>query len=236
MNDLYILKVLFEVRYPHAAALFDCRGKIANRWRGTSDLTEWQISNNQVVIHNKSNATLLRVGIRNAVMTMEFPESYEGFVDQAAEFMADILEELSVQKLNRVGLRLIQVAERRQFKNLVTKMRKALFTMSGSQWNIVGGTPDDIAFPLTLSIGEYRANFKISPINKDQMIREYLESEAAIDQAPKVALCVDFDLYQSDLKWAHKMYPGKLREYLTDAGDKIIKISADFVNHYGGFE
>lgn len=236
MNDLYVLKILFEVRYPHAAALFDCRGKIANRWQGVSDLTEWQISNNQVVIHNKSNATLLRVGIRNAVTTMEFPESYEEFVGQASDFMADTLDKLDVQKLDRVGLRIIQIAERRQFKNLVTKMRKALFTMSGSQWNILGGPPDDIAFPLTLSIGEYRANFKIGPINKDQLMREYLESEAAKSQAPKTALCVDFDLYQSDLKWLPKMYPEKLQEYLIDSGDKIIKISGDFVNHHGGFE
>ncbi|MEK7310895.1 MAG: hypothetical protein AAB382_02880 [Chloroflexota bacterium] len=235
MNDLKIWKAILEIRFPAAASIFDSRGKIAAKWQWTSDFSEWQISNNQVTIHNKANTTFLRAGFRNVVIVMEMPQNYKAFLNQALDFSTWTLDTLQVKKAERIGLRLIQIAERKHFKLLVSTMRQRLFRLSDEDWSVIGGHPEDIGLPLTLSLGENKANFSLGPMKKEQLV-DLFESSEVKDKLPLVALFLDFDLYQHDPKALIELSQESLSLYLKSGGEQILDLSAKFVSRFGGFE
>jgi hypothetical protein len=235
MSDLEIWKAIWEIRYPASALLFDKRGEIATKWQWKSDLTEWRISNNQVTVHNKSNSSFLRAGHVAIVVVVEQPTSYKDFCEQAANFSIDTLELLKIHKIDRIGLRLLQLAERKSFKTLVAKMRKDLYKLNDDDWGVLGGYPEDIAFHLTLNFGDTRANFKLGPMEQEQLSMHF-ESDNIKSKLPSASLFLDFDLFRVEPKLYPKSYRKDLREFLQSGGEKVLQMSADFVDRYGGFE
>ncbi|MFZ5821148.1 MAG: hypothetical protein ACOYYJ_14735, partial [Chloroflexota bacterium] len=170
MADLKIWKIVFEIRYPAAANLFDNRGKIAAEWQWKSDLSEWRISNNQASVHNKSGTTFLNAGFKTTSIVMELPESHAQFSNQALEFSTWVLDLLQLKKIDRVGLRIIQLSKKQHFKLLVTKMREKLLALSDDDWKSLGGYPEDVGLPLTLTLGENKANFTLGPMKSEQLV------------------------------------------------------------------
>jgi hypothetical protein len=235
MSDIKIWKAIWEIRYPASATLFDKRGEIATKWQWQSDLTEWRIGNNQVTIHNKSNSTFLRASYFSIVVVMEDPKNFRDFCKQASDFSTDTLESLNIRKLDRVGLRLIQLAERQKFNVLVTKIRKHLYKLNDDDWDVLGGYPEDIGFPLTLNLGDNKANFNFGPMERGQLAMHF-ESEEVKNKLPSVALFLDFDLFQPEPKLFPKSYRKEIREFLKSGGEQIQRISSDFVGRFGGFE
>jgi hypothetical protein len=234
MNDLKIWKMIWEIRYPATATLFDSRGKIAAKWQWTSDLTEWRISSNQVSIHNKTNTTFLNAGFRNTSIVVELPENYRAFSTLASEFSAWVLETLQVKKIERVGLRIIQIAKRQHFKLLLSKMRENLFALTDDDWNILGGQLEDISMPLTLAFGSNRANFNIGPMRVEQLAT-FFEAKEVKDKLPSVALFLDFDLYRIDPEFSPETFREQLNDFLKSGSDQILGISGKLVDRYGGF-
>lgn len=235
MNDLKIWKIVFEVRYPAAALLFDNRGAIASKWQWTSDLTEWRISNNLVTLHNKSNTTVLNTGFKQTSVVMELPESSALFCNRASEFSSWVLDTLRIKNIERVGLRFIQVAKRQHFKLLVSKMRENLFNMREDEWALLGGPPEDIAVPLTLALGENKANVTLGPMKAEQLT-DFFESAEVKSKIPEVALFFDFDLYRSNPDFSSDSYEEKIGSFLKTGSQQIIEISSQFVEKYGGFK
>jgi len=235
MTDLKIWKIIFDIKYPAAANLFDNRGKIATKWQWTSDLTEWRISNNQVSIHNKSGTTFLNAGFKNTSVVMELPESHAQFSNQASEFSTWVLDLLEVKKIDRVGLRFIQLAKKQHFKLLVTKMREKLIALSEEDWASLGGLPEDIGLPLTLSLGDNKANFTVGPMKSDQLAN-YFESNDVKGKLPSVAVFLDFDLYRSGPNFSSDTRSKEISEYLKSGSQQILDISDKFLARYGGFK
>ncbi|MBN2115393.1 MAG: hypothetical protein JW730_02415 [Anaerolineales bacterium] len=235
MTDLKIWKIIFDIRYPAAADLFDNRGKIAAKWQWTSDLTEWRISNNQVSIHNKSGTTFLNAGFKNTSVVMELPESHIQFSNQASEFSTWVLDVLEVKKIDRIGLRFIQLAKKQHFKLLVTRMREKLLALSEEDWEYLGGHPEDLGLPLTLSLGDNKANFMVGPMKSDQLAN-YFESPDVKGKLPSVAVFVDFDLYRSEPSFLPNSRSKEISEYLKSGSQQILDISEKFLARYGGFK
>jgi hypothetical protein len=235
MTDLKIWKIIFDIKYPAAANLFDNRGKIAAKWQWTSDLTEWRISNNQVSIHNKSGTIFLNAGFKNTSVVMELPESHVQFSKQASEFSTWILDLLEVNKIERVGLRFIQLAKKQHFKLLVTKMREKLLALSEEDWEILGGHPDDVGLPLTLSLGDNNANFTVGPMKSDQLTN-YFEAKDVKAKLPSVAVFLDFDLYKSEPNFSPNSRSDEIGEYLKAGSQQILDISEKFLAKHGGFK
>jgi hypothetical protein len=235
MTDLKIWKIIFDIRYPAAANLFDNRGKIATKWQWTSDLTEWRISNNQVSIHNKSGTTFLNAGFKNTSVVMELPESHTQFSNLASEFSTWVLDLLDVKKIDRVGLRFIQLAKKQHFKLLVTKMREKLLALSEEDWESLGGHPEDIGLPLTLSLGDSKANFTVGPMKSDQLAN-YFESNDVKRKLPSVAVFLDFDLYKNEPNFSLGTQSKEISEYLKSGCQQILDISDKFLARYGGFK
>jgi hypothetical protein len=235
MTDLKIWKIVFEVRYPAAANLFDNRGKIAAKWQWKSDLTEWRISNNQVSIHNKSGTTFLNAGFKNTSVVMELPESHAQFSNQASEFSAWVLDLLQIEKIDRIGLRFIQLSERQHFKLLVTKMRGNLFALGEDDWESLGGYPEDIGLPLTLTLGENKANFNLGPMKSDQLVN-FFEASDVKGKLPSVAVFLDFDLYREEPNFSQKTRSKEISDYLKVGSQQILDISEKFLSRYGGFK
>lgn len=235
MNDLKVWKAIFEVRFPATASLFDKRGAIATRWQWQEDFTEWQISNNQVTIHNKPNTKFLRVGLGNAVTICEEPEGLQAFKERAEDFTCGILDLMQPKQIERVGLRVIRLATRKHFKLLASNMRKRLFTLTDDDWAIVGGPPHDLAFPLILSFGEDKANFMIGPMLKEQLV-SYFDSTEVKDKLPESVLFVDFDMYRENLSVAEAEQRAFLHQFIHAACDKAISTGDAFVDRYGGFQ
>jgi hypothetical protein len=235
MTDLKIWKIIFDIKYPAAASLFDNRGKIATKWQWTSDLTEWRISNNQVSIHNKSGTTFLNAGFKNISVVMELPENQVQFSNQASEFSTWVLDLLEVKKIGRIGLRFIQLAKKQHFKLLVTKMREKLLALSEEDWESLGGYPEDIGLPLTLSLGDDKVNFTVGPMKSDQLAN-YFESTVVKEKLPSVAVFLDFDLYRSEPNFSLDTRSKEINEYLKSGSQQILDISEKFLARYGGFK
>jgi hypothetical protein len=235
MNDLKIWKMVWEVRYPASASLFDNRGAIASKWQWTSDLSEWRISNNQVSVHNKNGSTFLNAGFKVSSVAMELPESTLAFCNQAVEFSSSVLDTLKVEKLERVGLRLIQIAKRKHFKLLVNKMRKSLFGLSDDDWKIFGESPVDIGFPLTLTLENASANFNLGPMRVEQLTN-YFESKEIKEKLPATALFVDFDIYKNDPEFTRNNYHREFSDFLSKGTKRILEITNTLMDRYGAFE
>lgn len=235
MNDLKIWKMVLEVRYPAVAALFDSRGKIATKWQWTSDLSEWRISNNQATIHNRNNTTFLNAGFKNSSVVMELPENSGVFNNLAADFSSWLLDTLNIKKIERVGLRIIQIAKRPHFKLLASKMRQNLFGLSDSDWQIFGGHPDDIGFPLTLTFNENNANFNLGPMRAEQL-SNYFEAKEVKERLPASALFMDFDFYRNEPNISQGDYHRSFSEFLKLGTNQISEISDKLMDRYGAFK
>ena len=235
MTDLKIWKIIFDIKYPAAASLFDNRGKIATKWQWSSDLSEWRISNNQVSIHNKIGTTFLNAGFKNTSVVMELPESHTQFSNQAVEFSTWVLDLLQIKKIDRVGLRFIQLSKKQHFKLLVTKMREKLFALDEDGWESLGGYPEDISLPLTLVLGDNRANFTLGPMKSDQLAN-YFESKDVKGKLPSAAVFLDFDLYREEPNFSQKTCSKEISDYLKVGSQQILDISEKFLSRYGGFK
>ncbi len=235
MSNLELWKAIWEVRYPATASLFDKRGAIATRWQGHLDLTEWQIAPNRVKIFNKSNTTVLRVGHLALGVVAEKPARYNEFCELASGFSTYILEMLNIGKIDRIGLRLIQIVERKSFKALVSKMRKRLYNLQDEEWKVLGGYPEDIGLPFTLKLAENMANFSLGPMRREQL-EGFFESKEIKEQLPATVLFLDFDLYRASPKITLKAREKDLKEFLKSGGEQILDMSANFVEQCGGFE
>jgi hypothetical protein len=235
MNDFKIWKMVWDVRYPATSMLFDNRGKIASKWQWTSDLSEWRISNNQVTIHNKANTTSLTAGYRNSSVVMELPKNTSEFNSIAADFSAYVFDTLQPKKIERMGFRIIQVAKRAHFKLVASKIRENIFGLSEADWQIFGGPPVDIAFPLTLAFGEDKASFTLGPMKVEQL-SDYFEADEVKKSLPKVALFMDFDFYNDTLE----AYPSdslkSFSDFLNTGTRQIKEISDKLMDRYGAFQ
>ncbi|MFZ5923018.1 MAG: hypothetical protein ACOYY3_18400 [Chloroflexota bacterium] len=235
MTVLKIWKIVFETRYPASANLFDNRGKIAAKWQWTSDLSEWRISNNQVSVHNKSGSTFLNAGFKNTSVVMELPENPTQFSERALEFSTWVLDLLQIENIDRVGLRIIQLAKRQHFKLLVSKMREELFKLGEEDWASLGGHPEDLGFPLTLALGEYKANFTLGPMKSEQLANLF-ESSDVKSKLPSAAVFLDFDLYKNEPNFPPETRSKNLGDFLKSGNQQILDISDKFLARYGGFK
>jgi hypothetical protein len=165
---------------------------------------------------------------------VELPENYRAFSTLASEFSAWVLETLQVKKIERVGLRIIQIAKRQHFKLLLSKMRENLFALTDDDWNILGGQLEDIAMPLTLAFGSNRANFNIGPMRVEQLAT-FFEAKEVKDKLPSVALFLDFDLYRIDPEFSPETFREQLNDFLKSGSEQILGISGKLVDRYGGF-
>jgi len=235
MNDLKIWKMVWEVRYPAASTLIDNRGKIAAKWQWMIDLSEWRISNNQVTIHNKNNTTFLNAGFKGSSVVMELPENSAAFISLATDFSSWLLDILNITKIDRIGLRIIQIAKRPHFKLLTSKIRQSLFGLSDADWQIFGGAPDDIGFPLTLTLGEKMANFNLGPMKTEQL-SNYFEAKEVKERLPATALFMDFDFYRNEPDIPQIDYHKSFLDFLKTGTNQVSEISDKFMDRYGAFK
>jgi len=235
MNDFKIWKMVWEIKYPASSLLFDSRGKIAFKWQWTSDLSEWRISNNQVTIHNKSNTISLTADYKNSTVVMELPKSAVEFNSLAADFSAYILDTIQPKKIDRMGLRIIQIAKRPHFKLLSSKIRENLFKLNESDWQVFGGPPADVAFPLTLELDENKANFMLGPMQTEQL-SEYFVADEVKKRLPKTALFMDFDFYKEDPEISQTDNLKSFNDFLNKGTHQIKEISDKLMERYGAFQ
>lgn len=234
MNDLKIWKATTEIRYPASASIFDNRGRIASKWQWTTDLSEWRISNNDVTIHNKSLTSSFRAGYQNAAVIMEQPANIKEYAKQASDFLSSTLEILCVSKITRIGFRVLQIAERKHFKLLKNKIKEQIYSISDEAWNSLGGNPEDLALNLTLDLGEYKANFLLGPMQKEQL-SDFFESIDTKEKLPAVSLFLDFDIYNNNPGWSPNSYGTELAKFIEQGIETIKTISDNFLTINKGF-
>lgn len=236
MSNLKTWKVIYEIRYPAASLLFDNRGKIASNWQWQFDLSEWKIGNNQVTIHNKKNTKILEAGFKNTTITIDDPGSLPEYQKLATDFLSNTLELLQVKKIERIGMRYILAARYQQFKPLLNKMKNSLFSLNNDDWGVFGDEIDDIGFPLTLSFADgLKANFRMGPMKNDQL-QSYFDSEDIKKRVPQVAIFIDFDLFKSSPNFNSEKYNQEIKDFIAKGNDKIIEISGNIIQRFGGFK
>jgi hypothetical protein len=235
VSKLQVWKAIWQVRYPAAALLLDHRGAIADRWHNHSDLTEWKINHNTVRVHNRSQTVYLSADHRACSVVVEGPEAYEQFAADALAFTFETLEMIKVRKLERIGLRIMQIEPRDSFQKLCGTMRRRLYKLSEEQWNVLGGYPRDVGLHLVLVDGDSRINWSMGPMEQDQLLPQF-ESEEIQKRLPKVSLFLDCDYSLEEPGYSAKALEKELGRYLHDGVRRIHELTHAFVDQFEGFE
>ena len=235
MSDLKIWKAILQINFPSSASLFDNRGKIATTWQHKHGLTEWRVAQNQVDVHNKALTRALVVNHRSISAIEELPESYDEFSQLAGDYSSSTLNVLGVRKIERAGLRLMFVAERKNFRSLVNKMKKGFYKLDDEAWGFLGGDPADVGLHLVLNLGDGRANLSLGPMEKIELERQF-ESEEAKKAIPEVSLLADIDFFYREPKWHPKSYRKQIGLFLEDGKNEVQEMVNRFVDHFGGFQ
>lgn len=234
MGDLKTWKLISEIRYPAAARLFDHRGEIAARWQ-QGDLSEWAISRNSVSIYDTELKTTLNASHQKAGVIQELPTNFSSYSTLSTNFYSHLIGKLKIKRIERIGLRILQVAERKDFSGLLRNMAGQLYALNNEHWAPLGGLPEDIGMPLTLRLGENRANFKIGPMERKQLA-EQLTSDVAKEELPPAFVFIDFDLFKEEPQFHSKQLKTNILTFLEKGESEIIRASSEFLKLFGGFE
>lgn len=232
MNDLKLWKYILEIRHPASSLFFDNRGKIANRWQWTNDLSEWRISNNQLTVYNRENSTFLNAGFKNISVSMELPENLNSFCSLAAEFSSYVIDLLELKNIQRIGYRMIQIAPRKHTKLLTNTIRKNVFGLTDEDWNIFQGPPVDLAFPLVFQLEQSMLNFNIGPMAIEQLSGHF-ESQEVKNKLPKVAFFMDMDAFQINPDLNISESKSYISEFIKTSANVIDDISLKVMERYG---
>jgi hypothetical protein len=236
MSDLKIWKATCEIEYPAAALIFGQRGDIAAKWQWTQggELSEWLISNNQVILHNLSRTILLTAQFKKSRASLEQPRSYRTFSKIAEDFLSSTLDSLEVKKIDKISLRIIYLAERDDFRALVHAIRRNLYKMTRAQWEPLGGYPLDVGLHLVLRLGKDRVNYQLGPMNQVEA-RKLFESDETKDKVPANVLYLSYDLYREkpSVGAEHRDF---VSEFLASSEERIRTSAFGFVSLFGGFE
>lgn len=235
VDDLKTWKAIWQVRYPPAALLMDHRGALAGRWQHKKeDLTEWLIANNQFKVHDLANMLLLQADLRSVTIVVESVERQNLFAELATEFTFDVLDTLDVKRIERVGLRLLQVAERANFKAMCHQIRRGFYRLTDDEWQVFGKEPDDVGLSLVFRYEERTLNWNFGPMAKSQL-ETYFDSTAVKQSLPETSIFIDCDLYQPDPKFHRKEFKKELARYMESGMEQITGLTARFMGQYGGF-
>lgn len=236
MSDLKLLKAIWQIRFPPAASLFDNRGKIASRWQDPrGELSEWRISHNQLDVHDRRNRVLLRVDLRAVSVVMEFPDSYQAFAERAAEFSTYILDTLEVTTVDRIGLRLIRVAERDNAAKIVNQFQTKVYRLTDEDWKILGGRPRDVGLHLVMDYEDSLLNIALGPMKAAQLANHF-ESNGAEEQLPDVCLFADADLYKLEPRLRTNSRAKLIRRYLNEDGPRVMGMIDEFADRFEGLD
>lgn len=114
-------------------------------------------------------------------------------------------------------------------------MREKLLALNDDDWKSLGGYPEDIGLPLTLALGENKANFTLGPMKSDQLA-SFFESNDVKGKLPSVAVFLDFDLYKNEPSFPFETRTKNLGNFLKSGSQQILDISEKFLARYGGFK
>lgn len=235
MSDLQVWKAIWQIRFPPVARLIDVRGRIASEWQHKNGLSEWQVTLHSTEIHNPTKSIFLKAELEAISVVAESPQGFEEFSTLANNFSLEILDLLQVNKINRLGLRLIQAAPYPNFRMLVNKMRRALYKPSDDIWDSLGGIPQDVSTAFVFKLGEKMANMTIGPMEGEQLAT-YFESGSVKSTLPSSVIFFDMDLYQLEPKIFPKEYKKDVPLCIKNGISEIQNFSERFLDRFGGFK
>ena len=187
---------------------------------------------NRVDLHDEQKTMQAFSSYRNSGMVMEAPPNMGFFCQRARSFLRFVLEELGISTLTRIGVRIFLLLPAQGFDELVASLRDNLYTLSSDQWDNLGGKAVDVGFPLTLQLGDNRANFMMGPMQKGQL-ESHFNSITVRDELPKVVTFVDFDFYRHDPQIESGRIGRFVHQFLDTACHEIRDKTSHFLREIG---
>lgn len=203
-------------------------------WYQKNGFDQWSIARNQVRLYSKDESKVFSVDhLRMAYI--EDLSDFHSFPKKASSITSWTLGALRVRRLERIGFRVFIVSERESFEALRDVMASKIFAFDDRDWDIFGGKPLDIALPLTLSVGENKANFKLGPVKKEELARDLESKDLKADELPEAAVLIDFDIYRTSPPFGSHNQKVEFLTFLDDSWKYIEAMSEAIMNHFGGF-
>lgn len=234
MSELQLLRAVWEVRFPAEAVFFDNRGKIASRWHKQDGFDNWRLAQNELRLHSSDNSQAFVANHHRAFYVAE-GQALKEFCDKAAKVSAWTLASLKIKHITRVGFRIHLLLERNSFEETKLSMLKTVFAIRDDEWEIFGGEPLDISVPFTLQFGDRKANFKMGPVKRDELIDTIIESETIKERLPEAGILFDFDMYKENPNFQSRNLRPDFYEFIESAGKQMQSISMGILEHYGEF-
>jgi len=166
---------------------------------------------------------------------MEIPESYEKFLDITTSFFVYLGNSLDIKQISRIGFRIINLNEYNNFDRLVANMRKKLYKLGDEEWDILGGPPVEVNFPLNLKLGKNQVNFNLMPLRKETLVSLF-DSPTVREILPKIALLIDFDLYATNPEFKKNDIKRFLVDFLEFGKTEVQNKAIEFVEYFERFE
>lgn len=224
-------KATCEIRYPPSPEFFDRRGRIIAQTRDER-LTKWSMVRNRVDLHDEHKTMRAFSSYRNSGMVMEAPPNMGFFCQRARNFLRFVLEELRISTLTRIGVRIFLLLPATDFDGLVASLRDNLYALSSDQWGNLGGKAVDVGFPLTLQLGDNRANFMMGPMEREQL-ESHFDSATVKEKLPDVATFVDFDVYRRNPSIQDDRVGRLVHQFLEVACGEIREKTSRFLEGIG---
>jgi len=231
-SELKRWKLICEIRFPGSVAFFDERAHLVQAYQ-TPQFDKWGMEANRIDIHNEDRQYLAFTIHRNAGIAMEDPPTEGFFRDHTKRWFKLLLEELHIERLNRIGVRSLMLLPQPNFEDLVALLRTGMFKNSDTLWRNFGLEPVDFGFPLFFRDGATRINLKFGPMGRSLVERDF-ESETTRKKLPEACLFADFDYFQHEPSFDRQRLLADIMRFVDAGCDQALEKTSSLIAEIGG--
>jgi hypothetical protein len=191
-------KHVFEIRYPASPLLFDKRGKLLEQFKG-EPFTGWSIDKNRIDLYNQEQSISVFAGFNNAGGSAEDPPTFTYYKDHIQRWLKLIIPEISIQKINRIGLRTFYLAQVNDltFEKLFSSFLNSYLKTQNGLWGFSNAKPTDIGITLDAIIDKQKLHIVTGPMEHKQA-KSLFECESTKKKIPPLSVFVDIDYFMEN--------------------------------------
>jgi len=231
-SELRRWTLMSEIRFPGSVAFFDKRARLVQSFQ-TSQFDKWALQPRRVDITDGNRQFLAFTSHQNAGIAMEDPPTEGFFRDHLKRWLKVLLEELHIERLNRIGVRSLMLLPQPDFEDMVDLLRTGMFRNSDTLWTNFGLEPVDFGFPLFFREGATRITLKLGPMRRSAVEREFA-SDAIREKLPEACLFADFDYFQDEPSFDRQRLLADIMRFVNTGCDKAIEMTSSLIAGIGG--
>jgi len=197
ISDPLVKRAVCQIDYPRSVKLITERGNLAHELMKKWKLNEFGTAaqDETIALRNLAFKQWVYLGPRSSRIMVNDPGVFTNFESRADQTLKQICGELSIEKLARIGVRLIFLAEVQNYN--FSELNSALINVFLNNQAISGlklqnQSPCDMAIVLDYQVDNHSSHLSIGPLRKEEIVKRFDESETSV---PEVSIMIDSDYF-----------------------------------------